>query len=165
MGVGRFRVCAGRPRPAQPQDRTTRIRLSRNGCWKQRFGSNQNRLCRPFHSKPNPIRALNGGDHMRVELKVPSVGESISEVEIGEWKKAPGQRVQKDEPLVVLESEKATVDFPSPQAGVLTEQLKSKGQTARIGEIIGYLDESAPEAAPSSSSSTSAQTAPANAPP
>jgi 2-oxoglutarate dehydrogenase E2 component (dihydrolipoamide succinyltransferase) len=82
---------------------------------------------------------------MRVELKVPNVGESIAEVQIGEWKKAPGQRVEKDEVLVVLESEKATVDFPSPQPGFLVQQLKNKGQTAQIGEVIGYLDESAPE--------------------
>ncbi|MFO1496863.1 MAG: 2-oxoglutarate dehydrogenase complex dihydrolipoyllysine-residue succinyltransferase [Verrucomicrobiota bacterium] len=81
---------------------------------------------------------------MRIELKVPAVGESITEVEVGDWKKAKGDSVQRDEPLVVLESEKATVDLPSPVAGVLTEILKEKGVTARVGEVIAYLDEAAP---------------------
>ena len=53
---------------------------------------------------------------MAVELKVPSVGESISEVEIGQWLKGKGEFVAKDEPVVTLESEKATVDLPAPVA-------------------------------------------------
>lgn len=86
---------------------------------------------------------------MRTELKVPAVGESITEVEIGDWRKNPGDLVQKDEPLVVLESEKATVELPSPTAGVLVDLLKKKGETARIGEVIGHLD--AASATPTSS--------------
>jgi 2-oxoglutarate dehydrogenase E2 component (dihydrolipoamide succinyltransferase) len=78
---------------------------------------------------------------MRVELKVPAVGESIAEVEIGAWKSAPGEPVTKDQPVVVLESEKATVDLPSPVTGVLTEQLKRKGEVAKVGEIIAILEE------------------------
>ncbi len=89
---------------------------------------------------------------MQVELKVPAVGESVSEVEIGEWKKAKGDRVQRDEVLVVLESEKANVDLSSPVTGVLVEHLKKKGDTAKVGEIIGYIDEDVarPGAKPSS---------------
>src|SRR5438477_8922480 len=78
---------------------------------------------------------------MPVELKVPSVGESISEVEIGGWLKAKGDRVAKDESVVTLESEKATVELPAPQAGTLSEILKEKGETARVGEVIAYLEE------------------------
>src|SRR3974390_2668783 len=87
---------------------------------------------------------------MAIELKIPPIGESISEVEIGDWKKAKGDPVQKDEAIVVLESEKATVDLPSPVAGVLTQVLKAKGQTAAIGEVIGFLEEGAkaPDAKP-----------------
>jgi 2-oxoglutarate dehydrogenase E2 component (dihydrolipoamide succinyltransferase) len=78
---------------------------------------------------------------MRTELKVPSVGESISEVEIGEWKKAKGDSVQKDDTIVLLESEKATVDLPAPASGVLAEVTKRTGETAKIGDIIGYIDD------------------------
>lgn len=81
---------------------------------------------------------------MPIELKVPSVGESITEVEIGEWRKNPGDRVEKDEPLVILESEKATIDLPAPVTGVLAEIKKKKGQVANVGEIIGFIDETGP---------------------
>lgn len=77
---------------------------------------------------------------MSIELKVPSVGESITEVEIGEWLKPEGTTVQKDESVVALESEKATVELPAPVAGKLAKVLKQKGQTAAIGEVIGYLE-------------------------
>jgi 2-oxoglutarate dehydrogenase E2 component (dihydrolipoamide succinyltransferase) len=77
---------------------------------------------------------------MAIELKVPAVGESITEVEIGAWLKSEGTTVQKDENVVTLESEKATVELPSPVAGKLTKILKQKGQTAAVGEVIGYLD-------------------------
>ncbi len=77
---------------------------------------------------------------MAIELKVPAVGESITEVEIGEWLKAKGDTVKKDEPVVTLESEKATVELPSPVAGTLSEILKKKGDTATIGEVIGFLE-------------------------
>lgn len=85
---------------------------------------------------------------MRIELKVPPVGESISEVEIGEWKRSKGDSVEKDESIVVLESEKATVDLPAPTAGVLVEILKNKGETAQINEVIGYLVEGAAKPSP-----------------
>jgi 2-oxoglutarate dehydrogenase E2 component (dihydrolipoamide succinyltransferase) len=63
-------------------------------------------------------------------------------VEIGGWKKAKGDRVQRDEAVVALESEKATMDLPAPVAGVLSEILKNKGDTAKIGEVIAYIDDS-----------------------
>ena len=64
---------------------------------------------------------------MAVELKVPSVGESITEVEVGEWLKSEGESVDRDEPVVELESDKATVELPAPAAGVVTEILKQTG--------------------------------------
>jgi 2-oxoglutarate dehydrogenase E2 component (dihydrolipoamide succinyltransferase) len=79
---------------------------------------------------------------MSIELKVPEVGESVTEVEIGEWLKAAGQTVRKDEPLVTLESEKATVELAAPEAGVVGRVLKEKGATAKVGEVIGYLEKS-----------------------
>lgn len=78
---------------------------------------------------------------MQIELKVPAVGESITEVEIGSWLKAKGEAVKKDEPVVSLESEKATVELPSPESGVLSQLLKKKGEVAKVGEVIGYLEQ------------------------
>jgi 2-oxoglutarate dehydrogenase E2 component (dihydrolipoamide succinyltransferase) len=80
---------------------------------------------------------------MPTELKVPAVGESVTEVQIGTWLKRQGEAVAADEAVVELESDKATVELPSPVAGVLVELLKSPGDTAAIGEVIGYVDESA----------------------
>ncbi len=77
---------------------------------------------------------------MTIELKVPSVGESITEVEIGEWLKAEGAAVAKDEPVVVIESEKATVELPAPAAGKLGRILKKTGESAKVGETIGLLE-------------------------
>src|SRR3954469_21889766 len=89
---------------------------------------------------------------MAVELKVPSVGESISEVEIGQWLKGKGDFVAKDEPVVTLESEKATVELPAPVAGVITEVVKKKGDLVAIGETIGFIDKDGkPTGAPTSS--------------
>ena len=76
---------------------------------------------------------------MSVELKVPEVGESITEVHIAQWRKQVGQRVEKDENLVEIESDKATVDMPAPIAGTLTEIRKQAGEKAVVGEIIGYM--------------------------
>jgi 2-oxoglutarate dehydrogenase E2 component (dihydrolipoamide succinyltransferase) len=77
---------------------------------------------------------------MAIEIKVPSVGESISEVEIGSWLKSKGERVVKDEPVVTLESEKATVELPAPEGGVLSQVLKQKGETAKVGETIAIME-------------------------
>src|SRR5690349_21739101 len=91
-----------------------------------------------------------------IELKIPTVGESITEVEIGGWLKKEGEQVQKDDPVVTLESEKATVELPAPEAGTITKVLKQKGEVAKVGEVIGYLEhdgqgppaEKTPEAKP-----------------
>jgi 2-oxoglutarate dehydrogenase E2 component (dihydrolipoamide succinyltransferase) len=80
---------------------------------------------------------------MVIELKVPSVGESITEVEIGDWLKHEGDAIEKDENVVALESEKATVELPAPSAGVLTKITKQKGDKARIGETIAEIDPAA----------------------
>jgi 2-oxoglutarate dehydrogenase E2 component (dihydrolipoamide succinyltransferase) len=80
---------------------------------------------------------------MAIELKVPAVGESITEVEIGDWLKHEGDAIEKDENVVALESEKATVELPAPVAGVLTKIIKQKGDKARIGETIGEIDPNA----------------------
>ena len=78
---------------------------------------------------------------MTIEVKVPEVGESITEVEIGDWLKAVGDSVQQDEDLVVIETDKATVEILAPQAGRLSKILKASGETAQVGEVIGHLDQ------------------------
>lgn len=80
---------------------------------------------------------------MPIELKVPEVGESISEVFIGEWFKAEGDHVEKDEPLVEVETDKATLEVPASVSGVLSKVLKKQGDTAEVGEIIAHIEEGA----------------------
>ena len=77
---------------------------------------------------------------MPVELKVPSVGESVTEVEIYEWRKAEGDPVKRDEVVAILETEKVTVELPAPGTGVITKILKKKGETAKVGDVIGYME-------------------------
>jgi 2-oxoglutarate dehydrogenase E2 component (dihydrolipoamide succinyltransferase) len=77
---------------------------------------------------------------MAVELKIPSLGESITEIEIGQWLKAEGDAVNKDENIVAIESEKATVELPAPVAGTLSRIVKRKGEKALVGEVIAYLE-------------------------
>jgi 2-oxoglutarate dehydrogenase E2 component (dihydrolipoamide succinyltransferase) len=77
---------------------------------------------------------------MPIELKVPSVGESITEVEISEWNKTEGDSVKRDEVVAILETEKVTVELPAPGNGVITKILKKKGETAKVGDVIGYME-------------------------
>jgi 2-oxoglutarate dehydrogenase E2 component (dihydrolipoamide succinyltransferase) len=99
---------------------------------------------------------------MSIELRIPALGESITDVEIGGWLKGQGQPVRKDEPLVSLESEKATVELPAPDSGTLSRILKQKGEVAKVGEIIAYLDKDGPpEPAPGPAGGAPAAPAPA----
>ena len=83
---------------------------------------------------------------MMIELKVPAVGESITEVEIGSWLKPEGATVAKDEPVAVIETEKATVELPASEAGTLVKILKQPGETAKVGETIAHLEAGTTEA-------------------
>jgi 2-oxoglutarate dehydrogenase E2 component (dihydrolipoamide succinyltransferase) len=74
------------------------------------------------------------------ELKVPSVGESITEVQIGDWLIGEGSSAKKDDALVLIETDKVTVELPAPVAGKVTKVLKKKGDTASVGEVIGYME-------------------------
>ncbi|MBM3882267.1 MAG: 2-oxoglutarate dehydrogenase complex dihydrolipoyllysine-residue succinyltransferase [Verrucomicrobia bacterium] len=75
-----------------------------------------------------------------LELKVPAVGESITEVEVGDWLKQEGDPIAPDEPVVVLETDKATVEIPSPIAGRLTQILKPKGQRVQVGDTLAQIE-------------------------
>ena len=79
---------------------------------------------------------------MAVELKVPSLGESVTEVEIGPWLKREGDAVNKDDNVVTLESEKATVELPSPVSGTLGKIVKRTGEKAAMGDVIALIEPS-----------------------
>ncbi|MCA9036478.1 MAG: 2-oxoglutarate dehydrogenase complex dihydrolipoyllysine-residue succinyltransferase [Planctomycetaceae bacterium] len=93
-----------------------------------------------------------------VEIRVPAVGESISEVFIGEWYAPEGTFVELDANVVGLETDKATFDVPASTAGVVSKILKQAGETANVGDVIGYIQPSAAPAA-GSAPSTSAPAA------
>jgi 2-oxoglutarate dehydrogenase E2 component (dihydrolipoamide succinyltransferase) len=78
-----------------------------------------------------------------IELKVPTVGESITEVQIGDWLKGEGEFVEKDQPVVEIESDKATVEVSAPASGTISKVMKRKGERATVGEVIGQVEESA----------------------
>ncbi len=77
---------------------------------------------------------------MIIEINVPDLGESITEVEIGEWLVEIGDTIHPDDPLVAIESEKATIELPARQGGVLIEIVKQQREKAGIGEVIGRMD-------------------------
>ncbi len=88
---------------------------------------------------------------MSLSLKVPPLGESVREATLGIWKRVEGDHVEADEPLVEVESEKATLEVPSPGAGVLRKILRKAGDTVAVGEVIAEIDQvaaGAPASAP-----------------
>jgi 2-oxoglutarate dehydrogenase E2 component (dihydrolipoamide succinyltransferase) len=96
---------------------------------------------------------------MPIELKVPSVGESITEVQIGEWRKGEGDFARKNESLVEIETDKATVELPAPTNGLISKVVKKQGDRATVGEVIGYFEERAE--APAETASPKAAAPPA----
>jgi 2-oxoglutarate dehydrogenase E2 component (dihydrolipoamide succinyltransferase) len=103
---------------------------------------------------------------MAIELKVPPVGESVSEVQIGEWLKREGDRVERDETVVKIETDKVTVDLPAPSAGVIGRIIAKQGQMALVGDVIGILEDSAADLRPPpASGGAPASAAPASAAP
>ena len=77
---------------------------------------------------------------MPIELKIPHVGESITEVQIAQWLKAEGDVVKRDEPLAVIDSEKTTFELPAPENGRLTKILHQAGETIKVGEVVAHLE-------------------------
>jgi 2-oxoglutarate dehydrogenase E2 component (dihydrolipoamide succinyltransferase) len=74
-----------------------------------------------------------------IDIKVPSVGESVTEGRLARWLKPDGATVQRDEMVVELETDKATAEVPAPAAGVLRHRVK-EGETVAIGTVIGSID-------------------------
>src|SRR5215470_11189583 len=82
------------------------------------------------------------------EIRVPALGESVTEATIGKWFKKPGDAVAVDEPLVELETDKVTIEVPAPAAGVLADIAAKDGDTVAVGALLGQIKEGA-GAAPS----------------
>src|SRR5204862_8257064 len=101
------------------------------------------------------------------EIRVPTLGESVTEATIGKWFKQPGDAVAVDEPLVELEADKVTIEVPAPAAGVLGDIAAKDGDTVAVGAVLGQIKEgaaaqkaAAPKAAPTPAP-TPAPTSPA----
>ncbi|AQX28578.1 MULTISPECIES: 2-oxoglutarate dehydrogenase complex dihydrolipoyllysine-residue succinyltransferase [unclassified Bartonella] len=78
---------------------------------------------------------------MATEIRVPTLGESVTEATIGKWFKKIGEAVAMDEPLVELETDKVTVEVPSPVAGKLSEIITKEGDTVEVNALLGIVEE------------------------
>jgi 2-oxoglutarate dehydrogenase E2 component (dihydrolipoamide succinyltransferase) len=101
---------------------------------------------------------------MAIEIRVPTLGESISEATVGKWFKKAGEPVRADEPLVELETDKVTLEVNAPGAGVLSEITAETGQTVAIGALLGQLSGGAAAAAAAPAPAAAAKAAPPTAP-
>ena len=99
------------------------------------------------------------------EIRVPTLGESVTEATIGRWFKKAGEAVAVDEPLVELETDKVTIEVPAPSAGVLGEIAAKDGDTVAVGALLGLINDGAvgarPAAAPARPTTTAAPPPPA----
>jgi 2-oxoglutarate dehydrogenase E2 component (dihydrolipoamide succinyltransferase) len=96
---------------------------------------------------------------MATDVEVPALGESITEGTLANWLKKPGEAVAADEPIAELETDKVSVEVPSPIAGVLTEQLVQAGDTVAVGAVIARIDQNAAAGAGAAPVSAPAQEA------
>ncbi|CAN5226639.1 2-oxoglutarate dehydrogenase complex dihydrolipoyllysine-residue succinyltransferase [soil metagenome] len=99
------------------------------------------------------------------EIRVPTLGESVTEATIGRWFKKAGDAVAVDEPLVELETDKVTIEVPAPFAGTLGEIVAKDGETVAVGALLGQITEGAAGAKPAAAPAKAAEPAPAKAAP
>jgi 2-oxoglutarate dehydrogenase E2 component (dihydrolipoamide succinyltransferase) len=97
------------------------------------------------------------------DIRVPTLGESVTEATIGKWFKHPGDAVAVDEPLVELETDKVTIEVPSPAAGVLAEIAAKDGETVAVGALLGQIQDGAGAAAPAKPAPKAEKASPAAA--
>src|SRR5437762_5936780 len=98
---------------------------------------------------------------MATDVQVPALGESITEGTLAQWLKKPGEAVAADEPIATLETDKVSVDVPSPAAGVLSETLANEGDTVAVGALIARIDAKATAGTPPAQAAAAAATNPA----
>ncbi len=99
------------------------------------------------------------------EIRVPTLGESVTEATIGRWFKKPGDTVAVDEPLVELETDKVTIEVPAPSAGTLGEISAKDGETVAVGALLGQINDGAAGAAAKPAAAPAKAAAPAAPPP
>ncbi|WP_315836729.1 2-oxoglutarate dehydrogenase complex dihydrolipoyllysine-residue succinyltransferase [Bradyrhizobium prioriisuperbiae] len=97
------------------------------------------------------------------EIRVPTLGESVTEATIGRWFKKAGDAVAVDEPLVELETDKVTIEVPAPAAGTLGEIIAKDGETVAVGALLGQITDGAAAAKPAAAPAAPAKAAPAPA--
>src|ERR1051325_4671956 len=85
---------------------------------------------------------------MATEIRVPPLGESITEATVARWLKQPGQPVERDEPIVALETDKVTLEVPAPAAGKLGEVIAAGGANGPVGAVLGMIADRAANASP-----------------
>ena len=101
---------------------------------------------------------------MATEIRVPTLGESVTEATVGQWYKQAGDAVTADEPLVELETDKVTVEVPAPASGVLSEIVVKAGDTVAVGSVLGAIAEGDGKAKPAPVKAAAAAPQPAPAP-
>jgi 2-oxoglutarate dehydrogenase E2 component (dihydrolipoamide succinyltransferase) len=99
------------------------------------------------------------------EIRVPTLGESVTEATIGRWFKKPGDAVAVDEPLVELETDKVTIEVPAPSAGTLGEITAKDGETVAVGGLLGQINDGAAGAAAKPAPAPAKAASPAAPPP
>src|SRR6202042_1120778 len=99
------------------------------------------------------------------EIRVPTLGESVTEATIGKWFKKAGDAVAVDEPLVELETDKVTIEVPAPAAGVLSDIAAKDGDTVAVGAVLGQIKEGAGAAPAKAAPQPAAQPTPPPPPP
>lgn len=77
---------------------------------------------------------------MTTEIRVPTLGESVTEATIGKWFKSAGEAVAADEPVVELETDKVSVEVPAPAAGVIASIAANEGDTVEVGALLGAIE-------------------------
>src|SRR5467141_3798104 len=97
------------------------------------------------------------------EIRVPTLGESVTEATIGRWFKKAGDAVAVDEPLVELETDKVTIEVPAPSAGTLGDIIAKDGETVAVGALLGQINDGATGAAKPAAASAKAAASPAAA--
>jgi 2-oxoglutarate dehydrogenase E2 component (dihydrolipoamide succinyltransferase) len=108
-------------------------------------------------------------EDIMTEIRVPTLGESVTEATIGRWFKKAGDPVAVDEPLVELETDKVTIEVPAPSAGTLGEIIAKDGETVAVGALLGQINDGAaaakPATAPAAAAAAPAAAKPAAPPP
>ena len=98
------------------------------------------------------------------DIRVPTLGESLTEATVGKWFKQQGDTVAVDEPLVELETDKVTLEVPAPAAGVLSEVVVKNGETVAVGALLGQIKEGAGAAPKAAAAATKPVASPTGAP-